>query len=152
MRAAELENNVVINFVEIGGFDGIRYVDPLDAVIGSIYDPETGFFTAPEPVQVPELPQLRHITKLAFRNRFTMGEKIAIDLASIDNPGASISARQQQAMIRVLLEDTRTSAYIDLDREDTRAGVQQLEAAGLLGTGRALEILDNPIQLNERPT
>lgn len=150
MRAAELENNVVVNFVEIGSFDGVRYVDPLDAVIGSIYDPETGGFTPPAPL--PEPPQLRHITKLAFRNRFTMGEKIAIDLASIDNPAALASVRQQQAMIRVLLEDTRTSAYIDLDREDTRAGVQQLEAAGLLGTGRALEILDNPIQSNERPT
>jgi hypothetical protein len=149
MRAAQLENNVVINFAEVAGFDD-QFVDPQDSVIGSIFDPETEAFTAPAPTQ--EAPTLRHITKLAFRNRFTMGEKIAIDLASIDNPAAAASVRQQQAMIRVLLEDTRTSAYIDLDREDTRAGVQQLEAAGLLGTGRALEILDNPIQLNERPT
>lgn len=34
---------------------------------------------------------------------------------------------------------------------DTRAGVQVLEAAGMLAEGRALEILDAPVQPEERP-
>lgn len=148
MRAAQIENNVVVNFAEVAGFDS-QFVDPRDAVIGSTYNPETGDFTPPD--HVPEPAQQRHITKLAFRNRFTMGEKIAIDLASIDNPSAIPATRQQQAMIRVMLEDTRTSSFIDLERADTRAGVQQLETVGLLGAGRALEILDNPIEPQERP-
>ena len=32
----------------------------------------------------------------------------------------------------------------------TRAGVQMLETAGLLAVGRALEILDAPIEAHER--
>lgn len=93
----------------------------------------------------------RHITVLAFRNRFTQAEKIAIDIASIDNPAASMAARQQQAAIRVSLADTAAANYIDLDRPDTRAGVTMLEEAGILTAGRALEILDADISEGERP-
>jgi hypothetical protein len=49
MRAAQLdENNVVINFAEVGGFDGVEFVDPLDSVIGSIWSGQS--FTAPAPI------------------------------------------------------------------------------------------------------
>lgn len=41
--------------------------------------------------------------------------------------------------------------YVDLDRSDTRAAVEQLETLGLLGSGRASEILDAPVQALERP-
>jgi hypothetical protein len=96
-------------------------------------------------------PRPRHITVLAFRNRFTQAEKVAIDLASIDNPTAGIEVRQQQAAIRVSLADTAAANYIDLDRPDTRAGVTMFEDAGILAAGRALAILDGEIAESERP-
>lgn len=92
------------------------------------------------------------ITKLAFRNRFTMAEKVAMEMASLDNPGATMALRQQAAALRANLADTAVAVFIDLTRTDTRAGVQMLEAAGLIGAGRALEILDAPVQPAERPS
>jgi hypothetical protein len=94
-------------------------------------------------------PELRRITVLAFLNRFTKSERIATDLASIDNPSAALSARQQAASVRDDLTRIRSAKYIDLDLEETRSGVELLEAAGLIGVGRAAVILDAPISLNE---
>lgn len=92
------------------------------------------------------------ITRLAFRNRFTQAEKVALEFAALDDPAAPIAQRQQAAAIRVYLADVAASAFIDLERADTRSGVQSLEAAGLLAAGRALQILDAPIDDHERPT
>jgi len=92
-----------------------------------------------------------HVTRLAFRNRFTAAEKVMLEMASLDNPAATMAQRQQAAAIRVHLADVAASTFIDLGREDTRAGVQALEAGGLIGVGRALEILDAPVEAHERP-
>lgn len=91
------------------------------------------------------------ITRLAFRNRFTHAEKAAIELAALDDPAAPMPQRQQAAALRANQADLAAATFIDLARPDTRAGVQMLEAAGLLAVGRALEILDTPIQPEERP-
>lgn len=96
-------------------------------------------------------PTARHITKLAFRNRFTQAEKVGIELASIDDPAAATATRQQSAGLRASLADLAAADYIDLDRPDTRAQVQGLETNGLIGAGRALEILDAAILDTERP-
>lgn len=85
---------------------------------------------------------LSKITVLAFRNRFTQAEKIAIDLASIDNPTAAMQQRQMAAMLRVMNADIAVATFIDLSRADTRAGVQALEQYGIIGPGRASTILD----------
>ena len=90
------------------------------------------------------------ITKLAFRNRFTQAEKVALEIASLDNPAATMPQRQQAAALRATLADTAAATFIDLSHADTRAGVQMLEAGGLLAEGRALEILDAPVQSHER--
>lgn len=92
----------------------------------------------------------RRITKLAFRNRFTRAEKVAIEMAALDNPAAPMAQRQQAAALRADLKDQQDATFIDLDRTDLREGVQALEAAGLLGAGRALAILDAPVQPHER--
>jgi hypothetical protein len=84
------------------------------------------------------------ITVLAFRNRFTQAEKVAIDLSSIDNPAAAMSARQLAASLRVMASDLTVATFVDLDRPDTRAGVQALETYGIIGAGRASIILDTP--------
>jgi hypothetical protein len=92
------------------------------------------------------------ITKLSFRNRFTESEKIMIEMAALDNPTAPMPERLQSAKLRVYLADVNAARdYIDLQRLDTRAGVVALEGVGLLQPGRALEILDAPIQPHERP-
>lgn len=90
-------------------------------------------------------PPMRHITKLAFRNRFTQAEKVTIEMAQLDNPAATMQARAQAAALRASQQDIVCATYIDLGRADTRAGVQQLESAGLLAAGRAAQILDAPI-------
>lgn len=94
---------------------------------------------------------MRHITYLAFRSRYTSPERIALEIAALDDPSAGMPARQLAAALRSMLADAAAARYIDLDRADTRAGVQQLEALGLLTEGRATEILDAPVQPHERP-
>lgn len=101
---------------------------------------------------VLELAPATRITRLAFRNRFTQAEKVALEIAALDNPAATLAQRQQAAAIRAHLADLAASTFIDLGRDDTRAGVQALEAGGLIGVGRALEILDAPVEAHERPT
>lgn len=96
----------------------------------------------PQPEQVPPSPPSVKITKLAFRNRFTQAEKVAIELTAADNPAAALQQRQFAATLRAQLADQRDAQFIDLGRADTRAGVQQLEALGLLAAGRAAVILD----------
>lgn len=91
----------------------------------------------------------RRVTRLAFRSRFTQAEKVALEIASLDNPAASMPARTQAAGLRVAMKDQENATYIDLDRADTRAGTIMLETAGLLAAGRALEILDAPIEAHE---
>lgn len=95
----------------------------------------------PRPEWSPPKPA-RHITRLAFMDRFTDAEAISMDLNGI---GATVEA----AGIRRAMEKVRAATYIDLDRPDTRAGVQAMEAAGLLAPGRAAEILDAPVKPGE---
>lgn len=103
-------------------------------------------------VLVPEaVPEDRHITRLAFRNRFTQAEKIGLELAALDKPAGTMPERTQAAALRTYLEDAAAATFVDLARTDTRAGVQFLETAGLLAAGRALQILDTPILPTERP-
>lgn len=91
------------------------------------------------------------VTKFAFRNRFNQSEKVAIELAALDDPTAPMPQRQAAAALRANQADVAASTFIDLARPDTRTAVQQLEALGLLSSGRAAEILDAPIQSSERP-
>lgn len=92
----------------------------------------------------------RHITVLAFRNRYTLQEKVAIELAAADNPSGTIEQRTFTATIRSFLKDMDNATYIDLDRADTRFGVNTLEQYGVIGVGRAVIILDGPITEIER--
>lgn len=107
-------------------------------------------YSAPPPAAAPA-PVTRVITKLAFRNRFTQAEKVALEIAALDVPAATLQQRSQAAALRVNQADVQAATFIDLSRADTRAGVQALEAGGLLAAGRALQILDAPIQDSEVP-
>lgn len=99
-----------------------------------------------------EAPPARHITGLAFRSRFTPDEKVDLEIAALDNPQASLPERKQAAALRATMKDLEAAAYVDLDLDSARAGVQALEAVGLLATGRAAAILDAAVQDYERPS
>ena len=97
-------------------------------------------------------PEVRHVTVLAFRNRFTRAEKIRIELAGLDDPAASQQTRERAAVIRVGQADLAAATFVDLDRQGTRDDVLAFDAMGLLDSpDRALSILDAPILLHERP-
>lgn len=92
-----------------------------------------------EEIPPVEPPPTTIITRLAFRNRFTQAEKVAL-----------YTAAETNIQLRVYLDDVNAATFIDLSRPDTSIGVQQLEGAGLLAPGRANEILTNPVQDIER--
>ena len=132
------------------GFPGIQvecFGDPmvyenLQAVNGSVMPSKT---TLDEWIAANSAANTKtKLTVLAFRNRFTQAEKVAIDLSSFDNPAAPIEQRQMAAMLRVFMADLHAATFVDVSRPDTRAGVQQLEAYGIIGPGRAAVILDTP--------
>ena len=99
-------------------------------------------FSAPVPTPEQPEPQPKKITQLAFISRFTDAEAIALDLASIGN---TIEA----ASIRRYMQKVNAATFIDLGRSDTITGVNQLEAVGLIGPGRANVILTAPITEQE---
>jgi hypothetical protein len=99
---------------------------------------------AQEELPTPVITAPIRITKLAFRNRFTQAEKIAIEIAGLDNPAAPMQQRAMSAALRASQADVASATFIDLSREDTRAGVHTLESVGILAAGRAAVILDTP--------
>ena len=102
-------------------------------------------YVAPLPEPEPEPPYVaRDVSRKAFLSRFTDHEGVQIDLASI---GATVEAAQ----VRRYLSKVNAAQHIDLNDPETREGVHALEAVGLIVPGRALEILDSPIQPKELP-
>lgn len=112
-----------------------------------------GAFSPPPPVESPQEPDAAHriITNLAFDLRFTKEERVDIEMASLDDPTAPYEMRRQAADIRVALQRANKASLTDLDDPVTRANVQQFEQYGLIGEGRAAEILDTPVDDSERP-
>lgn len=91
------------------------------------------------------------ITVLAFRNRFTSAEKVAIELASLDNPAATMEQRQLAASLRVFNADLAVASFVDVARSDTIAGVNMLEQYGIIAAGRAAQILSTAVAEAEKP-
>ena len=116
---------------------------------------EANYPGAWELVPEPETPLTQtsaRITRLAFRNRFTTAEKVALELAALDNPSATMPQRQQAAALRAHLKDLDAASWVDLTRPETAAALQMLEASELIGEGRAAAILDvDSITDIERP-
>ena len=152
MQYALINTGQVVNIIEadadfidsLQGFDAAVAHD--QAQIGWTWDGQQLHAPAPPPAQV-----FTHLTKLGFRGRFTQAEKTAIEIASLDDPAATMAQRQQAADIRVYLADVASATYIDLADPSTVAGVQLLEQAGLLAAGRAADILGAPVQPGEQP-
>jgi len=86
---------------------------------------------------IPRMESARRLTKLAYMNRFTDTE-----LATIYSVAKTeISVEVWLAKFNAATPEADGTA-IDLDDPRTVGGLQALEAAGLIGTGRAGEILN----------
>lgn len=148
---ALMAGNVVENVVVGSPADYPGSIDVTDVIPrpapGWIRSGQT--FAPPPAAPAPNLGT--RITKLAFRQRVGAQSLAAIELASVHNAAAPVPAQQLAATLRVMLADVQAATFIDLARADTRAGVQSLEAAGLLPAGKAAEILDTPVQAAEVP-
>lgn len=90
-------------------------------------------------IEYDEVPEQRWITLLALNLRFTKAERTAIREAQTTDEDVSD-----------LMYLFQVAKYIDLDRTETIGGLQLLEAKGLLGAGRAGEVLSAPVQPQER--
>lgn len=77
----------------------------------------------------PKAPQTK-ITLYAFRTRFTLGEKVAIEEAAVDD-----------ARVRVVAKDFDSAGYIDLSDQSVIDGVGVYVDSGILTPERAVEVL-----------
>ena len=103
-------------------------------------------YVAPIIYTPPANPNLvTKMTKLAFRKRFTQAEKVAIEIASLDNPADTMEQRSLSAALRAYQQDLVVAQYIDTTDTALIAGIQQLEAVGLIAADRGSEILNTPI-------
>ena len=96
--------------------------------------PEAWELPTPEPVK-------RYISRFAFRNRLTLEERVTAETAAATSP-----------LIRVLLDDLAVAEYVDLDIPILSTMLAGFEQQGILGVGRATEIITAEIQPHERPT
>lgn len=139
------DERIVIGVTHAAGLiEGVHMVpiESLDATLmGKRWNPEVQAF---EPGPPPVVPTERNVSRKAFLSRFTDAEAIDIDMASI-------GATREAATVRRYLSKVNAAQHIDLADDETRTGVQALEAAGLLQPGRALVILDAPIEPKELP-
>lgn len=79
------------------------------------------------------------ITKLAFKQRFTQSERIAIRTASETIP-----------QVYDFQDLVNSATFIDLSRQDTIDAVNAIEQLGLIQAGRASIILGPPVEEIER--
>lgn len=128
--------------------DASYMIHPMPATAGQHYDSELGQFLTAS--------RRRWITKLAFRQRLTSTERVALKQAQLlptrlaEETDTDYAVRCTLPMQLQDMDDLLTDAtYIDLDRADTRQMVQSLEQLGLLAAGRAAVVLDDPIAPHE---
>lgn len=100
-------------------FDGQSY-------IGKPWSRPTGAFTA--------------VTRLAFRNRLTFSERVAIETAA-----------ETDVAVRVLMQDIDSAAFVTLTDPAVIDGLGLLVSKQLLTQARADEVQSLPITDNERP-
>ena len=80
------------------------------------------------------------ITVLAFRKRFTLEERVALEKRA-----------REDAMIRVFLDDVAAATYIDLTDPDLRECLEAAAALDVIGVDRVAELLDAPVSEAELP-
>lgn len=147
---AIIENGVVANVIVADEWpNGIDVTDLTPRPgIGWLYDGQA--FTPPaaepepEPDANPDGPG-PFLSNYAFDMRYTLPERIAIKrLADQRNPDGSYT--DTALAVQVNVERAQKAKFVNPQRAETRNGVMQFVALGVLTQARALEILDTPIQ------
>lgn len=128
MNYAEIINGVVENVVKadpghIATLPGEWVELPAGVGIGWLYD-GTNF-------SEPVVEKRMRLSVREFREQFTAAEKQAI-----------YTTAKSVVDIEVWLDDLRSVEWVDLDFQQTIDSVNGLEVAGLIGAGRAAEILE----------
>mgnify|MGYP001371903855 CR=1 FL=1 len=145
------EDGICVAESQLSGPVEAQHMIPIPAADGSYLGKKWDGDEWQDGPQHPAIVDTR-ITRLAFRNRFTQAEKVALELAALDNPAAPTAQRQQSAALRAHLKDLDAASWVDLTRPETVAALQMLEAGGLIDEGRAAAILDvDSITDIERP-
>lgn len=80
-----------------------------------------------------------NLTKYEFRKLFTMSERVAID----NSPSNTNIPSNYRAILVTMFKDLEVSGVVEMDNPDVIAGVNLLESLGLIGTGRAAQVLAN---------
>jgi hypothetical protein len=152
MNYARIENKAVREVFRAP--DGFTLADCMHPEVAALFEPvaenvtvgstinDQGVWTIcpPPPVDTPQPVVVDdRITRLAFINRFTMDEWIAIDAGTANVP-----------TLKYFIAKVNAARYIELGRLETRNGVKLIEANGLIAAGRVAEILDAPIRDIER--
>ena len=142
MTIAVVNNNVVTSIVAVDESAYAQYATNAQAAIqidAMVPQPQVGWlFDGANLNPPPSATVSVKITKLAFRNRFTFSELVAIQAAS-----------QTSMVIQVLQGNLAVATYIDLVRADTIAAINMLVGAGLLTSTRANTILTAPATIVE---
>lgn len=136
-RYAIIVNDIVSNIAVSESALSSNWIEILEnqaCSIGWRYEDGEFIYAEPEPVIEPI-----RITKLAFKQRLTQTERIAIRAAASSNP-----------VVYDFLDILDSATFVDLQRQDTIDGINAMESAGLLAVGRATEILNAPVQDHER--
>ena len=142
-RYALITNGMVTNTIKcspeyiinyLTNNDHIVLIDNLDVNIGDFYEPTTGQFTKNTILPQEILLKNAYCTILQFRSKFTDNEKVAIYTAAANN-----------ILIKIWLEDLNCvqNNMVSLEDPRTVGGVQALEAMGIIGVGRAAQILSH---------
>ena len=144
MRKAWIENDRIRDIApgnpeELYHSDIAKFYDtdvPDEAVSGDGWI--NGELVKPEPPPIPESvkPLIPLIGPIAFQMLFKVEELVAID-----------AAKEVNAAIRIfwkLLDDPRTD-FVDRNLEPIQTMLHNLEAGGLIGPGRAEEILHGEV-------
>jgi len=78
-------------------------------------------------------PEIRVISKGAFRRRFTLAEKVAIKVS-------------EDPVVKVLEEDLIATSTVDLDFQSLIDAIDYLISVGILKAKRKAELLKNGVQ------
>lgn len=125
-KFAIIEHGVVTNIALADSRLARNWVETDTAGVGWLY--ENGVFS--EPPAPPAPPPVRTVSKLQYMGRFTDSELAAI-----------YTAAKAVVQVEIWLDKFKLTSEVDLDDPRTIAGLQAMEAAGLIGAGRAQEIL-----------
>ncbi|MCA3067477.1 MAG: hypothetical protein ING73_11220 [Rhodocyclaceae bacterium] len=96
-------------------------------------------------------PSAWFISKDKFNARLSMSEAVAIELAQVDDPSASMQARQLAAAIRVVEKQKSQAVFLDLtpssaNRARIEAGLNVGKSAGIFTDARIAELMVKPTE------